>query len=79
MLKVTDSRGNLEHTFDVFIMSFYIRVASLYNVPSGSRADLHARPEGPSLMGRMGRVGRVGRMGRNIKSVLLKFSYFVRI
>ena len=22
-----------------------------YSVPSGSRADLHARPEGPSLMG----------------------------
>ena len=57
MLKVTDFRGNLEHTFDVFIMSFYIRVSSLYNVPSGSRADLHARPEGPSLMGWDGWMG----------------------
>ena len=38
-----------------------------YSVPSGFRADLHARPEGPSLMGR---VGRVGRVGRNIFCVL---------
>ena len=29
--------------------SSYIRVASLYNVPSGSKADLHVRSKGPSF------------------------------
>ena len=39
---------------------------STFSFPSGSRADLHPRPEGPSL--RMD--GMNGWMGRNIKSVL---------
>ena len=48
---------------------------SSYSVPSGFRADLHARPEGPSLMGwdgmdGMDGMGWMGWMGRNIKSVL---------
>ena len=32
--------------------SVLILYSSTYIVPSGFRADLHARPEGPSLMGR---------------------------
>ena len=39
------------------------REVSSYSVPSGLRADLHARPEGPSLMGRVGRTGGTGGTG----------------
>ena len=42
---------------------------STFSVPSGSRADLHPRPEGPSL--------RMDGMGWNIKSVLQISLYFV--
>ena len=47
---------------------------STFSVPSGSRADLHARPEGPSL-----RMGWDGWDGWNIKSVLQISLYFVGI
>ena len=42
---------------------------STYSVPSGFRANLQSRPEGPSLMGRVGRVRRVGRS----RKVFFKF------
>ena len=50
---------------------------STFSVPSGSKADLHARPEGPSLMGWMD--GWMDGMGRSIKWVLQFSSYFVGI
>ena len=64
------------HLFFLFFINLRMPIelgmgeVSSYSVPSGFRADLHARPEGPSLMGWDGTV---------IKSVLQCSSYFVGI